>query len=53
MSANCVPAIPVPRPPVETVSFLGVKIDLITRATLLDLVSECISCPAQGRDCAP
>ena len=43
MSANCVPAIPVPRPPVETVSFLGVKIDLITRATLLDLVSECIS----------
>ena len=42
MSANCVPAITVPSPPVKTVA-LGVKIDLITPAKLLDLVTDCIS----------
>jgi N-acetylglucosaminyldiphosphoundecaprenol N-acetyl-beta-D-mannosaminyltransferase len=47
MSANCVPAITVPSPSVKTIAFLGVKIDLITPAKLLDLVSDCIS--AQGK----
>jgi N-acetylglucosaminyldiphosphoundecaprenol N-acetyl-beta-D-mannosaminyltransferase len=43
MSANCVPALSAPSPSVETIAFLGVKIDLITADQLLDLVSDCIS----------
>ena len=36
-------AITIPGPSVKTISFLGVKIDLITPEGLLDLVSNCIS----------
>jgi N-acetylglucosaminyldiphosphoundecaprenol N-acetyl-beta-D-mannosaminyltransferase len=43
MGANCVPAITVSSPTVKTVAFLGVKIDLITPAKLLELVCDCIS----------
>jgi N-acetylglucosaminyldiphosphoundecaprenol N-acetyl-beta-D-mannosaminyltransferase len=43
MSANCVPAITMPGPSVKTIAFLGIRIDLITSARLLDLVSDCIS----------
>jgi N-acetylglucosaminyldiphosphoundecaprenol N-acetyl-beta-D-mannosaminyltransferase len=43
MSAKCVSARTVPKPSVKTIAFLGVKIDLITSARLLDLVSDCIS----------
>ena len=43
MSANCVPRINIPGPPVKTISFLGVKIDLITPEGLVELVSNSIS----------
>jgi N-acetylglucosaminyldiphosphoundecaprenol N-acetyl-beta-D-mannosaminyltransferase len=42
MSAQCSPAVATPGPVVETSSFLGVNIAMVTSNGLLDLVSECI-----------
>lgn len=43
MNAKCSPAIAIPGPCVKTISFLDIKIDLITPGGLLALVSDCIS----------
>jgi N-acetylglucosaminyldiphosphoundecaprenol N-acetyl-beta-D-mannosaminyltransferase len=43
MNSDCAAASAIPSSPVKTITFLGVRIDLITSEELLNLVSNCIS----------